>query len=172
MTAATTLADELTAILADTVDVSGAAITGLTFVQGRRELVAHAVPPRVVWVRSSATPGGAVKSAFPNGARSVLTRVMELELHCWGATEEATDALVAAVLAACHRRWYGRFSYLGEQWEEAPAQSDFGEKAVVRVSVQTAVLDRPKTTVTVQTTAFDTTSAALGDGVLHVGETT
>lgn len=171
-TANTTLAEEIAAVLSDVVDVTGAAISGLTFGVGRRELTLNTSPPRVVWVRTGAQPGPPVKNHFPTGTRSVVTRSMELALHAWGSDENATDLLVAAVLAACHRRWHGRWSYRGETWESAPAQTEAGEMAVVRITVDTAVLDRPKTTVTIETASPDPTPAVAGDGVLHVGENT
>lgn len=171
-TATTTLADEITAVMADVTDLSGASIAGLTYGVGRRELTLNASPPRVVWVRTGAQPGPPVKSRFPTGTRSIMTRAMDLVLHVWGADENATDLLVAAVLAACHRRWFGAWSYKGEAWEDAPAQTDAGEMAVVRITVDTAVLDRPKTSVTLTSASPDPTPAVAGDGVLHVGETT
>lgn len=171
MTATTTLSAEITAIMGDATDVDGAPIAGLTHAQGRRELTTHTSPPRVVWVRVEGSPATAVKSSFPTGTRSILTRVMTLELHCWGRDEDETDALVAAVLAACHRRWRGRWEYQGETWADEPVQTELGERAIVRITVENAVLDRPKVSVNVETANFDPSSAAPGDGVLHLGET-
>lgn len=170
MTAATTLQTEVDAIMADVVGVDGAAITGLTFALGRREKTAHASPPRAVWVPVAASGLPPQKHAFPAGARSVLTRLLVLEVTCWGESVDAVDALVAGVLAAVHRRWSGRWSYQGETWDAEPAQTDLGESVTITLAVQLAVLDRPKTTATVTTTTFDTTAATSGDGTLHAGE--
>ena len=171
-TATTTLADEITAVMADVVDVAGAVISGLTFGVGRRELTMNTSPPRAVWLRTGAQPGPPVKNHFPTGTRSVLTRSMELSVHVWGESENATDALCAAILAACHRRWRGRWAYKGESWEAAPAQTEAGEMSVLRIAVDTAVLDRPRSVVTIDSASPDPTPAVAGDGVLHVGENT
>ena len=170
MTVATTLSAEIAVIMADATTVVGAAITGLSYAIGRRSLPVQDSPPRVVWVRTEGAPGAPVKNAFPSRARSLLTRTLTLELHCWGADEDATDALVAAVLAACHRRWFGRWEYVGETWVDVPAQIELGEKSVVRITVDTAVLDRPMTSVTLTSASIDPTPAVASDGVLHVGE--
>ena len=170
MTATTTLSDELTALMADAVDVTGAAFSGLTWGLGRREDPRHASPPRVVWVPVAATPKAPQKHAFPGGARSVLTRVLQLEVRVWGETLHQADALLAGVLAAAHRRWPGRWSYLGERWETEPAQTDLGELVTATVAVELAVLDRPKTTANLIAANLDTTAAVAGDGVLHLGE--
>jgi hypothetical protein len=170
VTATTTLSDEIGALMADVVDVTGAAFSALTWALGRREDPRHASPPRVVWVPVAATPKPAQKHAFPSGARSVLTRVLQLEVRVWGETLAQADAVLAGVLAAAHRRWPGRWSYLGERWEADPAQMDLGELVTATVAVEFAVLDRPKTVATLIAATPDTTAAVAEDGVLHLGE--
>ena len=170
MTAATTLSDELAVVMGDVVDASGTAFAGLTWALGRREDPRHASPPRAVWVPVGATPKPPQKHPFPSGARSVLTRVLQLEVRVWGATLDQAEELLAGVLAASHRRWSGRWSYLGERWETDPAQMDLGELVTATVSVELAVLDRPKTTANLTSATPNTTDAVTGDGVLHLGE--
>lgn len=170
MTAATTLSDELTAVMGDVVDASGTAFAGLAWALGRRDDPRHASPPRVVWVPVGATPKPPQKHPFPSGARSVLTRVLQLEVRVWGETLGQAEDLLAGVLAAAHRRWSGRWGYLGERWETDPAQLDLGELVTATVAVELAVLDRPKTTANLTSATFDTTDAVTGDGVLHLGE--
>jgi hypothetical protein len=96
--------------------------------------------------------------------------VLQLEVRVWGETLAQADAVLAGVLAAAHRRWPGRWSYLGERWEADPAQMDLGELVTATVAVELAVLDRPKTVATLIAATPDTTAAVAEDGVLHLGE--
>jgi len=170
MTATTTLSAEITALMGDATLPDGSKIDGLTYALGRRHVSQNASPPRVVWIPRAATPKGAVKSQFPGGARSIATRSMELLVRCWGADVDAADALAQAVLAAAHRRWHGRWAYLGEEWDVADAQVELGELVVLRVSVDLAVLDRTPTTAHV-TSATISSAATRGDGILQPGDT-
>lgn len=170
-TAATTLADEIDAVMGDVVGYDGSAITGLTHAIGRRELSAHAAPPRVVWYLGGGGGGPAVKKAFPGGRRSLRTRLPTLRALCWAETLDATLALSNAVLAAMERRYGGRLPYQGEQWADESAQIDLGEQCELAWTLQLAVLDRAPTTATVTETAFNTSTASSTDGVLHIGET-
>lgn len=170
MTAATTLSAEITALMADATLPDGSAIDGLTSALGRRHVSEHASPPRVVWIPRNASPKGPVKSSFPSGARSIATRSLELLVRCWGADVDGADALAQAVLAAAHRRWHGRWAYLGEEWDVADAQVELGELVVIRVSVDLAVLDRTPTTARV-TSAPLSSAATRGDGILQPGDT-
>ena len=124
-----------------------------------------------MWVPRTATPKPPVKSAFPSQARSVATRSLELVVRCWGASVDSADALAQAVLAAAHRRWHGRWAYLGEEWDIADAQVELGELVVLRVSVDLAVLDRTPTTALVTSATFDPSTATRGDGLLNPGDT-
>lgn len=156
--------------MADAVAYDGAAITGLTYALGRREAVASAAPPRVVWIVTGGAGSPPQKHAFPGGRRSLLTRNPLLTATCWGTDTDAAMDLATAVLAACERRWSGRFAYQGEQWVDDPALTDHGEAVTLTFAMQIAVLDRAPTRATVVTATPDTTDAATGDGVLHVGE--
>lgn len=171
MTAATTLLDEVTAVMADVVDYDGNAITGLSWALGRRHLTEQDSPPRVVWVMTGGPGSSAQKHAFPGGRRSLRTRNPVLKAICWGDTDDATNDLASAVLAAAERRWHGRFAYQGEEWIEVPAWTHLGEVVTISFGIQIAVLDRAPTRATVTTATPDATGAALGDGVMHVGET-
>lgn len=170
MTAATSLSAEITALMGDATLPDGSAIDGLTHALGRRHVSEHASPPRVVWVPRAATPKPPVKSGFPSQARSVATRSLELVARCWGADVDAADAIAQAVLAAAHRRWHGRWAYLGEEWDTADAQVELGELVAVRISVDLAVLDRTPTTATV-TTSILSAAGTRGDGILTPGDT-
>ncbi len=170
MTALTTLSAELAALMGDVVDVDGVPFPGLVWALGRRELSAPASPPRVVWVPIAATVEPPQKHDFPGRARSVLTRALSLEVHVWGVDVDQADAVLAGVIAAAHRRWSGRWAYLGERWQSDPAVTDLGEEIVATIAFECAVLDRAKTFTTPTSATFDTTDAAAGDGVLHLGE--
>lgn len=170
-TAATTLADEIAAVMDDVVGYDGAAITDLTSALGRRALTANRSPPCVVWYLGGGGGGPAVKKAFPGGRRSLRTRLPTLRALCWAETLDATLALSNAVLAAMERRYGGRLPYLGETWAEDPALIDLGEQCELAWTLQLAVLDRAPTLATVTETAFNTSTASSTDGVLHIGET-
>lgn len=170
-TNATTLADEIAAVMGDVVGYDDAAITGLTYGFGRRELAAHGAPPRVVWYLGGGNGSAAVKKAFPDGRRSLLTRLPTLRATCWAETLDATLALSNAVLAAMQRRYGGRLPYLGETWAEDPALIDLGEQCELSWQMPLAVLDRSPTRATITETAFNTSQAVPSDGVLHLGET-
>ena len=170
MTATTTLSAEIDAVMADAKLPDGPAIAGLSYSLGRREVSAHASPPRVVWVPVRASPKPPVKSAFPSGARSIATRSLELSVRCWGADVDAADQIAQAVLAAAHRRWHGRWSYGGETWGATDAQVEFGELVTMSISVDLAVLDLTPTTARVTSAAFDP-AATRGDGILQPGDT-
>ncbi len=170
-TDATTLSDEIDAVMADVVDYTGAAFEGLTYALGRRELTVRRDTPSVVWTVGGGSSAAAVKKAFPGGRRSLRTRLPTLRARCWGATLDEALALSNAVLAAMERRYGGRLPYLGESWAEDPAVIDLGEQVELSWQLSVAVLDRAPTTATITRTSFDTTTASPSDGVLHLGET-
>lgn len=179
-TAATTIADELAAVMGDVVAYDGSAITGLgpdgvtsvalTYAIGRRYLAQLATPPRVVWVLGSGAPTPALKTAFPGGRRSLVTRNPVLTAVCWGRDLDAASDLASAVVAAMARRYAGRIRFLGESWEDAPAATDLGEVCALTWAWPIAVLDRAPGARTVASATFDTTAAAVGDGTIHLGE--
>lgn len=171
MTAATTIDAEIAAVMADVVDYSNVAFAGITYGIGRREIPALADFPRVVWMLAGGGSSPPQKHAFPGGRRSLLTRLPVLRAICWGETVESTLALSSGVLAAMQRRYSGRLPYLGETWEEDPAMTDRGEACVLSWGMQIAVLDRAPTTATITTATPDASAAVLGDGTLHIGET-
>ena len=168
---ATTITDEVTAVMADVVDYDGAAIAGLAWSLGRRALPEHATPPRVVWSLGDGAGSPAAKKAFPGGRRSLLTRNPVLRAVCWGATLDDTNDLASAVLAATQRRWGGRISFQGESWVADPAITDLGEVVTLSWAWPVAVLDRAPSRVTITSATPDTSAAAASDGVLHLGET-
>lgn len=158
----TTLATEIDAIMAD--------VTGWTgsHALGRRALVNLEAPPRMVWVPIRATPQPAVKIAGPT--RSIATRRLAFSVYAWCETADALSDSIDALLAACHRRWHGRWSYAGEDWAAEAAQTDLGESATVTITVDLAVQDNAAVTATLTAAEFNTDPAVADDGVLHVGE--
>ena len=179
-TAATTIAAEVAAVMADVVAYDGASITGLgpdgvtavalSYAIGRRYLAQLASPPRVVWVLGNGSPSPALKTAFPGGRRSLVTRNPVLTAVCWGRDLDAASDLASAVVAAMQRRYAGRVRFLGESWEDAPAATDYGEVVALTWAWPIAVLDRAPGTRTVASATFDTTAAVTGDGTIHLGE--
>lgn len=158
----TTITAEIDAVMDDVTGWTG------THATGRRELVAQAAPPRMVWVPVRATPQPAMKVS--GATRSIATRRLAFAVYVWCETPDALSDAIDALLAACHRRWHGRWSYAGEDWTDEAAQTDLGEHAVVAITVDLAVLDNAAVTATLTTTQFNTTPAVIGDGVMHVGE--
>lgn len=166
--------------MADVVAYDGSAITGLgpdgvtsvalSYAVGRRSTAQHATPPRVVWVFGSGTPSPAVKTAFPGGRRSLVTRNPVLTAVCWGRDLDAANDLASAVVAAMERRYGGRVRFLREDWETDPASTDYGEAVALTWAWPVAVLDRAPSRVTVTSSSLDTTAAVAGDGTIHLGE--
>lgn len=158
----TTLTAEIDAVMDD--------VTGWTSAHaiGRRELVAQAAPPRMVWVPTRATPQPAMKVS--GATRSIATRRMAFVVHVWQTTPDTLSDSIDALLAACHRRWHGRWSYAGEDWSDEGAMTDLGEHAAVVITVDLAVLDNAAVTATLTAAEFNTTPAVANDGVLHAGE--
>lgn len=179
-TAATTLSEEVDAVMADVVGYDGAAVTGLgvdgvtavplTHVFGRTAAAARGVPPRVFWMFTGGGGGPALKAAFPGGRRALLTRLPLLRAACWGATPDAASELASAVLAAMQRRYGGRVAYQGEEWETEAATTDLGDVVTLTWQFPIAVLDRAPTRATVTNATTDASTATRGDGVMHIGE--
>jgi len=158
----TTLATEIDAIMAD--------VTGWTgdHAIGRRFLAHGEAPPHMVWVPTRATPQPAMKIA--GATRSIYTRRLTFAVYVWCDTPDALSDTIDALLAACHRRWRGRWSYAGEDWVVEAAQTDLGESATVTITVDLAVKDNAATTATLTAAEINTAPAVAGDGVMHVGE--
>lgn len=179
-TTARTIAAEIALIMADVVGADGNAITGLgpdgetsvslSYAVGRRAQVIADTPPRVVWVLGAGTGAAAVKNGFPGGRRSLLTRQPTLRAVCWGKDLDAASDLASAVCAAMVRRYGGRIPFLGEEWADDAAATDYGEGVVLSWRWSIAVLDRAPSRVTVTSATPDTSAATTGDGVLHLGE--
>jgi hypothetical protein len=180
-TASRTIDAEIDAVMADVVGYDGAAITGLgpdgvtsvalSYAVGRRYLTQHNTPPRVVWVLGGGAPTPAVKTSFPSGRRALLTRNPVLRAVCWGSTLDAASDLASAVVAAMARRYAARVRFLGEEWTDDSAMTDYGEAVVLSWAWPIAVLDRAPSRVAVTSATPDTSAATTGDGVLHLGET-
>ncbi len=178
-TASRTIAAEVDLIMADVVAYDGSAITGLgpdgetsvslSYQVGRRYLAQHGTPPRVVWVLGAGAGAAAVKNAFPSGRRSLLTRQPTLRAVCWGKDLDAASDLASAICAAMVRRYGGRIPFLGEEWADDPAATDYGESVVLSWRWSIAVLDRAPSTREIASTSLDTTAATTGDGVIHIG---
>lgn len=179
-TALTTIADELAAVMADVVAYDGSAVTGLgpdgvtsvalSYAVGRRALAQHNTPPRVVWVLGGGAPTPAVKTAFPGGRRSLITRNPVLTAVCWGRDLDAASDLASAVVAAMARRYGGRIRFLGESWESDAAATDYGEACVLAWAWPVAVLDRAPSLREIASTSLDTSAAVAGDGTITLGE--
>lgn len=158
----TTLATEIDAIMAD--------VTGWTgeHAIGRRHIAHLKAPPYAVWVPTRATPQPAMKVAGPT--RSIATRRLAFSVVLWCETADTLSDSIDAIMAAVHRRWYGRWAYAGEDWIAESAQTDLGESATVTLTVDLAVLDNAAVTATLTAAEFNTTPAVEGDGTMHVGE--
>lgn len=179
-TAAITITAEIAAVMADVVAYDGSAITGLgpdgatsvalSYAVGRRYLAQHNTPPRVVWVLGNGSPTPAVKTSFPGGRRSLITRNPVLTAVCWGRDLDAASDLASAVVAAMQRRYGGRIRFLGESWESDAAATDYGETVALTWAWPIAVLDRAPSLREIASTSFDTTAAATGDGAITLGE--
>lgn len=177
-TANTTLADEVTAIMADVaVDVPGVATAF-----GRRAAAQHNAPPMVGWWPSTETPQGARKNAFPSGRRELYSSELTLTVRCWGIaatpdnTYAATDLEAAmllreSVLACLQRRWPGAHRWTRSAWVTEASQSDLGESVDLTIVLCLGVLDRAPTRASITSTSFTTAASPLGDGVLQPGET-
>lgn len=158
----TTIAAEIAAVMADVTGWTG------TYAIGRRALAHEAAPPHAVWAIARATAQPAMKVS--GRTRSIATRRLTMAVRVWCATVDALSDAIDALLAACHRRWYGRWSYLGEDWVQEAAQTDLGESAVVTITVDLAVLDTAAITETLDAAEINATPAVAHDGIMHVGE--
>lgn len=158
----TTITAEIDAVMDDVTGWAG------THKIGRRYLAHLDAPPRMVWAPTRATPQPPMK--ISGAARSIATRRLTFVVHVWCETPDALSDAIDALLAACHRRWHGRWSYAGEDWTDEAAQTDLGEYAAVVITVDLAVLDNAAVTATLTTAEFNTTPAVANDGVLHAGE--
>ena len=158
----TTLGTEIDAIMAD--------VTGWTgdHAIGRRHLAHLKSPPYAVWVPTRGTPQPAMKVA--GATRSIATRRLAFSVVLWCVDAHALSDSIDALMAAVHRRWYGRWAYGGEDWIAEAAQTDLGESATVTLTVDLAVLDNAAVTATLTAAEFNTTPAVADDGIMHVGE--
>ena len=112
----TTLGTEIDAIMAD--------VTGWTgdHAIGRRHLAHLKSPPYAVWVPTRGTPQPAMKVA--GATRSIATRRLAFSVVLWCVDADALSDSIDALMAAVHRRWYGRWAYGGEDWIAEAAQTD------------------------------------------------
>lgn len=177
-TANTTLAAEVTAIMADVaVDVPGVATAF-----GRRAAANHNSPPMVGWWPASEVPGGARKNSFPGGRRELYSSELTLTVRCWGlaATPDHTYAasdleaamlLRESVLACLQRRWPGSHRWTRSAWVTDPSASDLGESVDLTIVLCLGVLDRAPTRASITTTTLTTAAVPFADGLLQPGET-
>jgi len=145
-------------------------ITGLTFAVGARNLAVNAAPPRVVWVPTRDLIGP--KEHSSRIAPSLYTRQAGVQAHCWGASLEAAETLVSAVIAALHESARGSVQFAGIEWA-SPETVTRGELAILTLSLSIPVLKLSTSTpqtVTIEAVADESTGAVAGDGILVSGE--
>lgn len=147
-----------------------AEVSGTTSSLGARVADDLGAPPRLRWVPVSDDPTPAPKqSATGDGlSRAIVGIDATFDVECCGADYESAltlrDALVRALRSvvgpAAHAFGAGR-------WANGDALTQ-GEAVTHRVTLRAYVSAAAPTVATVATTAFDTTGATDGDGVILV----
>jgi hypothetical protein len=151
---------------------------------GKRYDGQNVSPPEYLLFPLTESIGGAVqgKSATSN-ARSLGTRRVTLEVHCWGTDYGSAEVLRQAFVTALRVVSAGANYSLGAaQWVD-PLNREYGATIVQQFEVAmplvsatfsiapaTPVADGNSTTVTVLTAGFDTSGAVAGDRLLDAGE--
>lgn len=145
-------------------------ISGLTWAIGARELAKISAPPRVVWVPSRDQIGPKEVASRENP--SIYTRFAGVNAHCWGASLEATETLLHAVIAALYATAHGSLRVAGVEWA-APEVVTRGELAILSFALAIPVLKLTTPTQAVEITSVEdeSTGAVAGDGILTSGET-
>lgn len=121
---------------------------------GADKLQQHDAPPRYVWIPRKGKYAGA--SRVGGNPRTLVDRLITLECHVWGASLDATEALLEALVAAVVLEAQGAVQIEGEDWERA-ATLHRGALVVVGFAFRVPVLSSalasaviPQTTVTTQ----------------------
>jgi len=145
-------------------------ITGLVWTIGARSIAQNSAPPRVVWIptRDQIGPKEVASRANP----SIYTRLAGVQAHCWGASLEATETIVHAVIAALYATAHGSLRVAGVEWP-APETVTRGELAILSFALAIPVLKltTPTQTTNITSVADESTGAVAGDGILVSGET-
>jgi len=125
---------------------------------------------RVRWLPISDDPTAAPKlSATTDGlSRALVGLSSTFDVECWASTYEATltlrDALVRALFGVVGST---AFALGSGRWAQGDALTS-GASVTLRVTLRAYVSATAPTVATVATTAFDTTGATDGDGILFV----
>ena len=162
MTISTTIDAVNTAIAAE--------VSGTTSSVGWADADVAGSTGRVRWLPISDEPTAAPKlSATSNGlSRALVGLSSTFDVECWAASYEATltlrDALVRALFATVGST---AFALGAGRWAQGDALTS-GASVTLRVTLRAYVSAAAPTVATVATTAFDTSAAVAGDGVIFV----
>jgi hypothetical protein len=151
--------------LADVISEMATVLSDVAMDFGSDRLNAQAqVPPRVTWVPTPDSFGGAQRTGpgYTPLARSVVTRQGGVTLHVWGAgarssTDKykdlrATELLVDRVICALKQVAWGAYSLEGGSWADA-GPGNWGRVYMLNVRFKFPVVPQPandaNTTVTI-----------------------
>lgn len=116
---------------------------GLHVSVGWKSRSEHRMPPSIAWVVDAAEYGDPLPRE-DRLSQSFAGRVVRCKVECWGDTPADTNALVKAVVRACHRVGSGAsYAVEGEEWEglEGSGGAILGELATLTVGVRDDVDD-------------------------------
>jgi hypothetical protein len=141
----------------------------LTIKDGARYVPDNSAPPRIVWVRKSATFAGAIKNygalASPASGRALRTRKLVIAAHLWNTSEDTCEDLEQCVLQAVWQYTHGSMEFLGEEWPEQTFAA--GTLLVVAFSFQMPILDVVTTLAGPVTEITATPTVTFPDGSEH-----
>lgn len=116
---------------------------------GRKELVRHERPPRIVFV----PVGGPVGSATEIGrrdiaggsTRSIHERALKCEIFCWGRDFAETEQLLQNTVVALRRTALGTYDLGEENWqtetEEGQADLQYGDMVSLECVMHLPIVD-------------------------------
>lgn len=146
-------------------------VPGLVTAFGRKALPFQGAPPRVVWVPAPSDTFDAATVSF-NNPQPVRTRWAGVEAHCWGNDDEATEAIVDAVILALDEVLGSTVSLRinsGNWYTHEPknaAWTNLGEVYLLSFAIGVSVVRQAWKVATISDIACDESAAVQGDGVL------
>lgn len=140
---------------------------------GARFIEGADAPGRIVWFPLRETSARAPASGRGGGTTygtALGMRVVRIGVHIYGATLDATEALLECVMKATHASAFGAYDFDSIEWE-LDSRLTSGEVVTLELVLNVPVLRLAPPRVTVTEVAIDPSEAASGDGALDLGET-
>lgn len=140
---------------------------------GARFIEAADAPGRIVWFPLRETSTRAPASGRGGGTThgtALGMRLVRIGVHIYGASLDATEALLECVMKATHASAVGSYDFDSIEWE-LDSRLTSGEVVTLELLLNVPVLRALAPRVTVTTTAVDPSEAASGDNALNLGET-